>query len=130
MHAGIYIRKSRKSEDSSRLEAQRVELPRHAKAQGWSYVLYDDGHASASQHSLGKLKERRRLEQDVIAGKIKVILVIELSRLSRDETMQDYVYWLSLCSDHGVKIATPQQVYNPADPNHFMQLILGGVNRH
>src|SRR6185369_4013272 len=97
----IYIRKSREEKDkpSQRLTVQREQLPAYAALQGWQSLIYDDGHASAAQGKPESLKERARLETDIRAGKINIILCIELSRLSRDDTMQDYIAWLTLCSD-------------------------------
>ncbi|HAR45079.1 MAG TPA: DNA recombinase, partial [Nitrospiraceae bacterium] len=70
MKAAIYIRKSREEKDkpSHRLTVQREQLPAYAAAQGWSYEVYDDGHASAARGKTEDLKERSRLEADIRAG--------------------------------------------------------------
>ncbi len=126
--AAIYIRKSR--EDASklahRLTAQREQLPTHARAQGWQPEIYDDGHASAAKGKTEGLTQRARLEADIRQGKVHVILCIELSRLSRDDSMQDYVAWLYLCSEHNVKLATPSRVLDPAQPSDWMLLLMEG----
>lgn len=87
MNCAIYLRKSRKDKDkhAHRLIVQREQLPAYAIAQGWQPVIYDDGHASAARGKADDLKERARLEGDIRAGKINIILTIELSRLSRDD---------------------------------------------
>ena len=128
MRAGIYIRKSRKDtgKDSCRLQAQRIDLPQYAMAQGWSYEIYDDGYASASKDNVANLRERSRLESDIRAGKIGIVLVIEISRLSRDESMEDFASWIALCADHGARIATPSRVINPAIPSEWMMLVMEG----
>jgi DNA invertase Pin-like site-specific DNA recombinase len=128
LRCAIYIRKSREERDRPgyRLEAQRAQLPEHAEAQGWDATVYDDGYASAARGKVEDLKERARLEADIRAGLIDIILVIELSRLSRDETLEDFVRFLALCAEHGVKLATPSRVLDPAQHSDWMLLLLEG----
>jgi len=125
---GIYIRKSReeRDKDSHRLTVQREMLPEYARAQGWEVAIYDDGHASAARGKAEDLVERGRLERDIRAGRVQVVLCIELARLSRDDSMQDYVRWLDLCSELRVTLAIPGQSYNPADPDQWTMLIMAG----
>ncbi|MHB1051363.1 MAG: recombinase family protein [Bacteroidota bacterium] len=126
--AAIYIRKSREDKDkpSQRLTVQREQLPAHATANGWAISIYDDGHASAAQGKTESLKERARLEADIRAGRINIILTIELSRLSRDDTMQDYIAWLTLCADYRVKLATMSRILDPAQHSDWMLLLMEG----
>jgi len=128
MNAAIYIRKSREDADKAahRLTVQREQLPAYAAARGWSATIYDDGHASAARGKVEHLPERARLEADIRAGVVDVILVIELSRLSRDDTMQDYVAWLTLCADNGVKLATLSRILDPAEHSDWMLLLMEG----
>lgn len=127
-HCAIYIRKSREEKDkpSHRLTVQREQLPAHAIAQGWSYSIYDDGHASAAQGKTESLKERGRLEADIRAGTINIILTIELSRLSRDDSLQDFTFWLDLCSRHNVKLATMSRILDPAEHSDWLLLLMEG----
>lgn len=128
MTAAVYIRKSREEagKPSHRLTVQREQLPAHAKAQGWQVAIYDDGHASAARGKVEDLRERARLEADIRAGRIDVVLCIELSRLSRDDSLQDYVAWLHLCADQGVKLATPSRTLDPQQPSDWMLLLMEG----
>ncbi|MCF6180267.1 MAG: recombinase family protein [Geopsychrobacter sp.] len=128
MNCAIYIRKSREEagKDSHRLTVQRQQLPVHAQAQGWTPHVYDDGHASAARGKAENLPERSRLEADIRAGKINIILTIELSRLSRDDSMQDYTAWLHLCGEHSVKLATMSRVLDPAQHSDWMLLLMEG----
>ena len=128
MNAAIYIRKSREEKDkpSHRLTVQREQLPAHATAQGWYTTIYDDGHASAARGKTEHLPERARLEADIRAGKINVILCIELSRLSRDESMQDYISWLTICADHRVKLSTMSRILDPSHHSDWMLLLMEG----
>lgn len=126
--AAIYIRKSREDKDkpSHRLTVQREQLPAYATSQGWAYEIYDDGHASAARGKAENLKERARLEADIRGGKIDIILTIELSRLSRDDTLQDYVGWLHLCGEYNVKLATMSRILDPAQHSDWMLLLMEG----
>jgi len=126
--AAIYIRKSRKDGDKpgQRLTVQREQLPAYALAQGWKYEVYDDGHASAARGKTEDLQERARLEADIRAGKINTILTIELSRLSRDDSLQDYVAWLHLCGEHNVRLATMSRILDPAQHSDWMLLLMEG----
>lgn len=128
IRCGIYIRKSREEKDkpSHRLTVQREQLPAIASDRGWQASVYDDGHASAARGKAELLHERSRLESDIRAGKINVLLCIELSRLSRDDTLQDYTAWLALCSEHKVKLATPSRILDPAQHSDWMLLIMEG----
>lgn len=128
MTCAIYIRKSRDEagKDNHRLTVQRQQLPAHAKAQGWQPIIYDDGHASAARGKTESLPERARLEADIRAGRIDIILTIELSCLSRDDSMQDYTAWLHLCSEHNVKLATPSRTLDPKQYSDWMLLLMEG----
>lgn len=96
IRAAVYIRKSRedKTKPGYRLSLQRRQLPAHAGSQGWHAAIYDDGHASAARGKIEDFKERSRLKADIRANKIDIVVVIGLSRLSRDDSLQDYVAWL------------------------------------
>ena len=128
MYCAIYIRKSREEKDkpSHRLNVQREQLPAYATTQGWQFSIYDDGHASAARGKVEHLPERSRLESDIRSGKINIILCIELSRLSRDDTMQDYIAWLTLCADHHVKLATMSRTLDPSQHSDWMLLLMEG----
>lgn len=128
MTAAIYIRKSRedKEKPAHRLTVQREQLPAYAAAQGWKFEIYDDGHASAARGKTIDLQERARLEKDIRAGRINIILTIELSRLSRDDSMQDFVSWLHLCGEHRVKLATMSRMLDPSQHSDWMLLLMEG----
>ncbi|MEA3545743.1 MAG: recombinase family protein, partial [Thermodesulfobacteriota bacterium] len=128
MNAAIYIRKSRedKSKPSHRLTVQRQQLPAYAQSQGWTPTVYDDGHASAARGKTEDLAQRNQLETDIKSGKIQIILTIELSRLSRDDSMQDYTSWLHLCSQNNVKLATMSRTLDPAQHSDWMLLLMEG----
>ena len=127
MNCGIYIRKSREKgnrRESYRLSYQREVLPAYAKSRGWHYQLYDDGFASGSD--MANLPELNRLIRDIEAGHIQVVLTIEFSRLSRDETLRQFTYFLDLCAQHQVAIATETAYRRPWIPMEWQMCILEG----
>lgn len=126
LHCAIYIRKSRDSErkQNYRLEHQREALPKYAEQRGWTYEVYDDGIVSGRDQS--NLPELQRLIRDVEHGKVQVILTIEFSRLSRDETMQDFVAFLALCTKYNVFLSTLETFRNPANPTEWQMMMLEG----
>jgi len=124
MHCGIYIRKSRESEEAYRLEFQREKLPDYAESQGWTYTIYDEGFKSGK--SFEDMQELNRLIGDIKDGKINIVLVIEFSRLSRDESLQNFTYFLDLCKNQDVKIATPGKIRDPKDGQEWLLCILEG----
>lgn len=130
MRCGIYIRKSRKDDKPGyRLQAQRDDLPKYAVSKGWKFKIYDDGHASAARGKADSLEQRSELINDIQAGLIDVVLCMEYSRLSRDESMADYVAFLSICVDNNVKLATAQTMHDPSqDSDWFMLLMEGGFS--
>ena len=73
-----------------------------------------------------RMRERGRLESDIRQGKIGVVLVVGISSLSRDDSTLDFVSWLRLWSEHGVKLAVPDRILNPANCNDCLLLILEG----
>lgn len=129
MNCAIYIRKSREEtgKDAHRLTIQRQQLPAYAKSQGWTPLIYDEGFASAARGKAETLPERARLEADIRAGKIDIILTLELSRLSRDETGVDYLQWVALCADNNVKLATLTQILDPNEISHRLLLGITGT---
>lgn len=127
--AGIYIRKSRqdKGQAAYRLELQRTKLPQFARSQGWTVELYDDGIISGSE--VETRREMVRLIADIEAGKINVVLCIEFSRLSRDDSMGDSLTFLNLCAAKQVKLATPERLLDPTDTaSWFLALMEGGFS--
>lgn len=127
--AGIYIRKSRqdKGQAAYRLELQRTKLPEFARSQGWAYEVYDDGVISGSE--VETRREMVRLISDIQAGRINIVLSIEFSRLSRDDSMGDSLNFLNLCAAKGVKIATPERLLDPTDTaSWFLALMEGGFS--
>lgn len=129
IRAGIYIRKSRqdKGQAAYRLELQRTKLPQFARSQGWTYEVYDDGIISGSE--VETRREMVRLISDIEGGRINIVLCIEFSRLSRDDSMGDSLNFLNLCAAKNVKLATPERLLDPTDTaSWFLALMEGGFS--
>jgi len=129
LRCAIYVRKSRKdrNKEAHRLAVQREQLPAHALAQGWHHTAYDDGFASGADQA--KLPQLQRLMDAIRRGEIDVVLCIELSRLSRDDSSVQYLQFLDLCRSHGVKLATPGQLLDPSSPQEWLILLMhGGIS--
>lgn len=129
IRAGIYIRKSKldKGQEAHRLELQRKKLPAYAASQNWSYEVYDDGIISGAE--VDNRPQMVRLLRDIEKGLIDVVLVIEVSRLSRDDNMTDHLNFINLCAAKKVKIATPERLLDPTDTaSWFMSLMEGGFS--
>lgn len=129
IRAGIYIRKSKldKGQEAHRLELQRKKLPAYAASQNWSYEVYDDGIISGAE--VENRPQMMRLIRDIEKGLINVVLVIEVSRLSRDDNMTDHLSFINLCASKKVKIATPDRMLDPSDtPSWFMSMMEGGFS--
>lgn len=129
IRAGIYIRKSRqdKGQEGYRLELQRTQLPAIAQQKGWVPEIYDDGVISGTE--VENRREMMRLIADVEKGHLQIVLCLEFSRLSRDESLQDFLSFLNLCAAKGVQLATPDRVLDPSDhASWFLAIMQGGFS--
>ena len=127
--AGIYIRKSRqdKGQEGHRLELQRTRLPAFAQEKGWVPEIYDDGVISGTE--VENRREMMRLIADVERGHLQIVLCLEFSRLSRDESLQDFLSFLNLCAAKGVQLATPDRLLDPSDhASWFLAVMQGGFS--
>ncbi len=85
VHAAIYVRVSTRhqAEEGFSLEDQRDKLVAYANQRGWTFELFEDPGVSGE-----KLDERPGLGQllsGVDEGRFDVVLVVDESRLARDE---------------------------------------------
>lgn len=129
IRAGIYIRKSRqdRGQEGYRLELQRTQLPALAQQKGWVPELYDDGVISGTE--VENRREMMRLIADIEKGSLQIVVCLEFSRLSRDESLQDFLSFLNLCAAKGVQLATPDRVLDPSDhASWFLAIMQGGFS--
>ncbi len=108
--------------DFNSLDAQRESCEAYItsqRAEGWSPVLdrYDDGGFSGGTLERPALK---RLLTDVKAGKIDVIVVYKIDRLSR--SMLDFLNLVELFEGHGVTFVSVTQSFNTKDAMGRMAL--------
>ncbi len=111
----IYTRKSSDEgldQDFNSLDAQREAAEHHIRAQaheGWTILpdRYDDGGFSGGSMERPAL---RRLMQDIEAGKIDVIVVYKIDRLSR--SMADFMKIMEVFDRHKVSFVSVTQHFN------------------
>ncbi|OKO70910.1 recombinase family protein [Bradyrhizobium sp. NAS96.2] len=121
----VYTRKSSEEGldmDFNSLDAQRESCEAYItsqRAEGWAPVSdrYDDGGFSGGTLERPALK---RLLADVKAGKIDVIVVYKIDRLSR--SMLDFLQLAELFEQHGVTFVSVTQSFNTKDAMGRMAL--------
>jgi site-specific DNA recombinase len=121
----VYTRKSTDEGldmDFNSLDAQRESCGAYIasqRAEGWLLVAdrYDDGGFSGGNMERPALK---RLLADVQAGKIDVIVVYKIDRLSR--SMLDFLNLIELFEHHGVTFVSVTQSFNTKDAMGRMAL--------
>ncbi len=108
--------------DFNSLDAQRESCEAYItsqRAEGWAPVSdrYDDGGFSGGTLERPALK---RLLADIKAGKIDVIVVYKIDRLSR--SMLDFLQLVELFEQHGVTFVSVTQSFNTKDAMGRMAL--------
>jgi DNA invertase Pin-like site-specific DNA recombinase len=125
LRCAIYTRKSSEEGldmDFNSLDAQRESCEAYVasqRAEGWTLVSdqYDDGGFSGGTLERPALK---RLLADVKTGKIDVIVVYKIDRLSR--SMLDFLNLVELFERHGVTFVSVTQSFNTKDAMGRMAL--------
>jgi site-specific DNA recombinase len=125
IRCAVYARKSSEEGldmDFNSLDAQRESCESYIasqKADGWTSLAdrYDDGGFSGGTLERPALK---RLLTDVNAGKIDVIVVYKIDRLSR--SMLDFLNLVELFERHGVTFVSVTQSFNTKDAMGRMAL--------
>jgi site-specific DNA recombinase len=111
----IYTRKSSEEglqQDFNSLDAQRAACAAYIKSQageGWRTVdtRYDDGGFSGGSMERPALK---RLLAEIAAGKVDVVAVYKIDRLTR--ALSDFVRIVELFDQHGVSFVSVTQAFN------------------
>ncbi|MET4631212.1 site-specific DNA recombinase [Bradyrhizobium sp. I1.8.5] len=125
VRCAVYTRKSSEEGldmDFNSLDAQRESCEAYIvsqRAEGWTPVSdrYDDGGFSGGTLERPALK---RLLTDVKTGKIDVIVVYKIDRLSR--SMLDFLNLVELFEGHGVTFVSVTQSFNTKDAMGRMAL--------
>lgn len=125
MHCAIYTRKS--TEEGLDMEFNSLDAQREAgevfvasqRHRGWECLpeRYDDGGYSGGNVNRPGLKH---LEEDIRAGKIDVVVVYKIDRLSR--SIMDFGKLLDLFEKHHVEFASVTQDINTATSSGRMML--------
>lgn len=115
LRCAIYTRKSSEEgleQDFNSLHAQREACEAYVKSQageGWSALstAYDDGGVSGGNMGRNGLKQ---LLTDITAGKIDVVVVYKVDRLTR--ALNDFARIVEIFDRHGVSFVSVTQAFN------------------
>lgn len=115
LRCAIYTRKSSEEgleQDFNSLHAQREACEAYVKSQageGWSALstAYDDGGVSGGTMERAGLKQ---LLADIAAGKIDVVVVYKVDRLTR--ALNDFARIVEIFDKHGVSFVSVTQAFN------------------
>src|SRR5712691_114080 len=126
--AYVYVRQSTPWQVIENRESTERQYQLHARAiaLGWSptrveIIDEDQGRSgSTAAHRTGF----QRLVSDVGLGRVGIVLMLEASRLARNNS--DWYRLIEICGVSATLIADEGAVYNPRDPNDRLLL---GVNR-
>ncbi|MBX7147332.1 MAG: recombinase family protein, partial [Alphaproteobacteria bacterium] len=118
LRCAIYTRKSTEEGldmDYNTLDAQREAGEKYVEAmrgEGWRVIpdLYDDGGFSGGNMERPALK---RLIEDIKAGRIDIVVVYKVDRLSR--SLMDFAKLVEILDKHGVCFVSVTQHFNTKD---------------
>jgi DNA invertase Pin-like site-specific DNA recombinase len=123
----IYTRvsTSHQAEHGFSLEDQRRRLTAHAETMGWTWTIYED--PGRSGETLEGRPGMMELLSAVDRGEVDVVLVVDESRLSRDDLTGAVIR--DRLSRAGVTLATPGGEHDLDDPSQrFTAKVLGAVH--
>lgn len=109
MRAAIYARVSSAAQrDAHTIESQLHVLRRFVEGQGWALVdTYVDDGRSAKTGQLERRDGFARLMADAEAGKIDILVVLDVNRLTRTGSIEERAQILGPFQRLGVSVATP-----------------------
>jgi site-specific DNA recombinase len=107
LRAGCYLRvSSLQQRDRVTIDSQRRDAPAYCRSQGWTIAgIYEDDGRSAKAGQLEKRAAFARLLADCRAGKIDVVVVVAVDRLTRSEDPVERVQVVASITATGAKIA-------------------------
>lgn len=117
LRAGVYGRESKGKQKS--VDDQITLGTRVIDDHGWVHAgTYDDG-SSASRFATKARKDWHRLDADLKAHRLDVLIVWEITRGSR-EPVEGFT-WLNLCRDNRVQIfvISEDELYDPSKTRHY-----------
>jgi hypothetical protein len=60
----------------------------------------------------------KALLQDIVSGKVKAVIAIDVDRLFRDKWGKEYAKFMEICEKYHVIVITPRFIYDFRNPNH------------
>lgn len=126
--AGVYRRCSKDRNDQASVSEQEELGLARCDAEGWEARLYLDNDLSASRYATKDRDDWPRLLADLRAGQLAVVWLWESSR--GDRKLYEWIGFLELCREHGVRIyvETHEQLYNLRNHRHMKTLADEGVH--
>lgn len=116
----VYLRKSRKDiEDESRTGEDTLKAHRRALydlARRYNISITEEYPEVVSGERISVRPQMQRLLEDVDAGRFKGVLVMEVERLARGDTMDQGIVAQAFKYSNTL-IITPMKIYDPNDPN-------------
>jgi site-specific DNA recombinase len=124
MRAAIYSRFSTDRQNESSIADQVRLCTEHAERQGWQIVerYADQGISGAA---LGNRPDVLRLQEAALARRLDVVLVTDLTRLSRSQG--DLAKMIDRLVAKGVRVVGVQDGYDSARRGHKLQAGLSGI---
>lgn len=109
MRAAIYARvSSAKQRDAESIKSQLTTLRAFVARQGWTLVgEYEDDGRSAKTGELDKRDSFARLVRDAEAGRFDVLVVLDINRLTRTDSIEERAQILGPFQRCGIDIYTP-----------------------
>lgn len=131
--AGIYKRASRDTAVGTQMEGMSVEgqeedARERADELGLKVVdVYNDNNLSGSEYRQKERKDWPRMLADIESGRLRVIIMWDTSRGSRD--LEDWVKFLKLVAKHEVLVhaVSHERTYNPNNHRDWQVLAEDGV---
>ncbi|HYO36517.1 MAG TPA: recombinase family protein [Geodermatophilus sp.] len=119
----IYTRVSSDPNDRGRsVEEQEAECRRWVEREGWELIepVYCDNDRSASRYATKARPDWQRLTDDLVRGRIDVLVAWEISRTTRDRLV-----WAALvetCIERDVKLCIDGRLHDVTDPDDAFAL--------
>ena len=108
--AALYVRVSKGTQRENWSVQDQRGLARLGEARSLPVVIYDE--QGVSGETIEDRPTMQRLLVDIDAGRVAAVIVVDWSRLSRDEDNIDGLRIKKACKDNNVLILTPGRVYD------------------
>ncbi len=129
LRAAAYLRvSSDRQREAGSIESSRRDVPAYIAAQGWTLAgIYEDDGRSAAPGKLAKRTDFARLAADCEAGKIDVVALAHMDRLSRADRLEREMILHAITST-GAKVAiVGAGILDPDTLAGEVMLSMGGI---